>query len=611
MSSSAPLPSINAPSPTILPAQDDLDLSTTDTFDTDSLGLSPFRALNEKNLTPRRQPPTLNDIFTSPNRVSPRSDLNTVSENGHSTHSNGTVPATDSPEIIRNPFNFQTQQYTVNKGGPMSPSRADFAVGRRRGHKYARSSISHQIILEPTPRATPLLLPTNLPIPTFKEFRASMTREQSLRWLWCLTHLAIAAYTQTLAHNSGGSLALTALSHLLFFDTLGAFLCVAVDVGRNFEVWSRSSIRHPFGLQRAEVIAGLAMAIILLFMGLDITNHGLQHFLENKGDHEPHHVHQHKVPGGEHGAHAAAGPGMMVGSESGPLLDVSAKDLLEVVRLSTSSVDLAALLAVSSTLISAFMLRNHARIGKSLKLNLPSFVPPVLRNPSHLLTLSCSGLLLLIPFLSGATYTLYDTGLGVAMAIAMITLGGRLCLSLGRMLLMSFPHGGKRDPAPHSFLSSVATPATATRATFSPTATQFTPVKANRPAFTPSTPTASAFPSNSASASLIPRILALSPEIRSIISLQLFQVHHTLCVAAVKVMLRPEYCYGLQITNDEVRDRIRGRIVTFLEEFVGPGIKPAASIVKTGKGMTPQDAADASNSYRFRWEVTVQIEVER
>jgi hypothetical protein len=31
------------------------------------------------------------------------------------------------------------------------------------------------------------------------------------------------------------------------FDALGASLCVVVDVLSNFEVWKRSSVRHPFG----------------------------------------------------------------------------------------------------------------------------------------------------------------------------------------------------------------------------------------------------------------------------------------------------------------------------------------------------------------------------
>lgn len=64
------------------------------------------------------------------------------------------------------------------------------------------------------------------------------------RGLWCFCHLFVAGYVQSSAH---GALAMTALSHLLFFDAVGAILCVAVDVGGNFEVWKRSSIRYPFG----------------------------------------------------------------------------------------------------------------------------------------------------------------------------------------------------------------------------------------------------------------------------------------------------------------------------------------------------------------------------
>lgn len=40
---------------------------------------------------------------------------------------------------------------------------------------------------------------------------------------------------------------MTALSHLVLFDALSAILCVCVDVLGNFEVWKRSSLRHPFG----------------------------------------------------------------------------------------------------------------------------------------------------------------------------------------------------------------------------------------------------------------------------------------------------------------------------------------------------------------------------
>jgi divalent metal cation (Fe/Co/Zn/Cd) transporter len=202
---------------------------------------------------------------------------------------------------------------------------------------------------------------------------------------------------------------MTALSHLLFFDALGAFLCVAVDVGRNFEVWTRGSLRNPFGLERSEVLAGLAMTIILLFMGLDLISHGLTHMLENTGGHEAHHSHSHE-------------------------------------RVSPGSVDIAALAAIVSTLISATTLGNHARMGRALRPSrLPSWIPSILRNPSHLLTLSCSFLLLLLPLLSIKLYSWFDNTLGFTIALAMVVLGGRLCYTLGRMLLMSYSGTGVKE----------------------------------------------------------------------------------------------------------------------------------------------------------------------
>lgn len=71
-----------------------------------------------------------------------------------------------------------------------------------------------------------------------------MSKEQSYRLLWCCCHLVIAAFVQWSAQ---GSLAVTALSHLLFYDAAGAFLCAGIEVLSNFEVWKRTSIRHPFG----------------------------------------------------------------------------------------------------------------------------------------------------------------------------------------------------------------------------------------------------------------------------------------------------------------------------------------------------------------------------
>ncbi|KAI7706839.1 cation efflux family protein family, partial [Hortaea werneckii] len=190
----------------------------------------------------------------------------------------------------KNPFNFTTQTYTAAARGGASKSEA---LGRRKGHKYKHSSIhaSHMdsIFQPPVPR-TPLSVPSSLPMPTRKEAWWSMTTHQTLRLAWCACHFAVSAYVQ---FAGSGSLAMTALSRLLLFDAAGATVCVAVDVMGNFEVWKRSSIKHPFGLERADVLAGFGMAVFIAFMGLDIISHGVQHSLENLGSHESHNPHSH------------------------------------------------------------------------------------------------------------------------------------------------------------------------------------------------------------------------------------------------------------------------------------------------------------------------------
>ena len=279
-------------------------------------------------------------------------------------------------------------------------------IGQRRGHRYKHSSVStqHQVFLEPPPRA-PLALPASLPIPTIKEARSSMSRDQTARLLWCACHIATAAIV---LYSAGGSLALTALSHLIFFDAISATICVAVDIFHNFEVWKRSSIRHPFGLERAEVLGGFAMSIFLLFMGFDLISHNLKHILESLGSHTPHHPHSHQ-------------------------------------RVSPGSVDFAALLSIVATLISAYGLKNHARIGKAMRFAYLSHLPSVLSNPSHFLTLSCSSIMLLLPLLTITMYLWLDRLFCSIIALSMFVLGVRLAIVQGLMLLMSYSGKGVGD----------------------------------------------------------------------------------------------------------------------------------------------------------------------
>lgn len=156
-------------------------------------------------------------------------------------------------------------------------------------------------------------------------------------------------------------------------------------------------------LERSEVLVGFATSILLLFMGFDLISHNASHVLAaaDGGGHGEHRPHNHE-------------------------------------RVSTISVDLVSLLAIASTLVSAFMLRNHARIARSLRMASISFLPGIFSNPSHLLTISCSGILLLMPFLSFELYELVDRLLSTAMACAMCFLGGLLVKNLGAMLLMSY-----------------------------------------------------------------------------------------------------------------------------------------------------------------------------
>ncbi|KAK7955043.1 hypothetical protein PG988_015737 [Apiospora saccharicola] len=301
-----------------------------------------------------------------------------------------------------NPFNFQTQIIST------SPVKPNANVGQRRGHRYKHSSIStqHQIFQEPPPRP-PLALPRDLPIPTLREAWKSTSKDQRGRLYWCLCHFVVAVGVFLSAH---GSLAMTALSHLVFFDVGSAAVCVVVEVLGNFEVWKRSSIRHPFGLERAEVLAGFAMSVFLIFGGFDLVSHNLKHVLEGLGDHGSHHPDPHGAGG-------------------------------ESPRVENGNVDLTSLAAIIATLVSAYGLRNHGRISRIMRVSYLSSLPSVLSNPFHFLTLSTSFILLMLPLLSIPMSILLDGALCGLVAVSMFGLGVRLAVAQGLMLLMSY--GGR------------------------------------------------------------------------------------------------------------------------------------------------------------------------
>jgi Co/Zn/Cd efflux system component len=305
-----------------------------------------------------------------------------------------------------------------------------------------------------------------------------MYKDQRIRLYWCLCHVAVAVFV---FFRSEGSLAMTALSHLVFFDAGSAAACVAVDVLGNFEVWRRSSIRHPFGLERAEVLAGFAMSIFLLFGGFDLVSHNMKHVLESVGDHSAQHHHVHD-------------------------------------RVSAGAVDWASFVAILSTLISAYGLRNHARISKALRVSYLSSMPSILSNPFHFLTLSFSFLLLVLPLLSITYYVWLDRLICGAIALSMFVLGMHLAVAQGLMLLMSY-----RGSSDKMGVSSVI------------------------------------------------REIEAEPSITRVEDAQFWQVHYGLCMANLKVCVA-KGC------DESSLSKLRGRISTLVQNRLGEGYGHGSSL---------------------------------
>lgn len=326
---------------------------------------------------------------------------------------------------------------------------------------------------------------------------------------------------------------MTGLSHLVFFDVGSAAICVGVDVLGNFEVWRRSSIRHPFGLQRAEVLAGFAMSIFLVFGGFDLLSHNLKHVLESVGSHEPHHQHGH------------AGEG-----HNGDDADT----------INPGTVDIASLAAVISTLVSAYGLKNHARIRRVMQVAYPSYLstllPDILANPFHFLTLFFSFLLLLLPLLSVASFVWLDRLICAAIAVSMFVLGTRLAISQGFMLLMSYSGRKQSTNAISTFAPSEEVKKRAEQNGFGRDRSN----------------------SNSGGVSDVVREIESEPAVSRVDEAQFWQVHYGLCMANLKVCV-------IRGCDDSTLSQLRARVGRIIQNRLGEGY---------GRGNA------------LRWEVTIQ-----
>ncbi|CCH46785.1 putative membrane protein [Wickerhamomyces ciferrii] len=192
------------------------------------------------------------------------------------------------------PFNFRS----TNLSTPSSVNNA--RASHRKGHRYKHSSVSMNFFQEPKARA-PLKIAISFPIPTINEFFNSCNQQQKQKLIWSFAHLL----TSLIIFLVGFKYSLTSfstLSHLIFYDSLGSLTVVFVDIMTNFDVWSKSSMKYPFGLGRIEVLAGFALSISLIFVGCDLISHFIEEFMisffddnnSTSHDHSSGHNHHHK-----------------------------------------------------------------------------------------------------------------------------------------------------------------------------------------------------------------------------------------------------------------------------------------------------------------------------
>lgn len=263
-------------------------------------------------------------------------------------------------------------------------------------HKH---SLSHQIFLPPPQRA-PLSLPASFPIPTWREVASSSTNDQQLALLWGCGHLAIAFAVVKL---NGPSLAVAAIAKLAAFDALGVFCTALFEILDNFPVWQKSSIHHPFGLKRSQVVVNFGQAVFLTYAGFEL-------FRE---------VVEHAILGGGHGH----------GSSDGVHLDPHSLSSVGYMPLSMAVICGAALFA-------RMAFSNHSNLLQILDFD---DAPRILQNPFAVLTLVPASILFAISVLDMHLHANIDRAMTACVGGAVTYIGGLLIFRLGSILLMTYP----------------------------------------------------------------------------------------------------------------------------------------------------------------------------
>ncbi|KAL6450187.1 ZRG17 Protein ZRG17 [Candida maltosa Xu316] len=394
-----------------------------------------------------------NTTFTPPQLAAPMGQFRSSSPSRSSSpqrinkhyRSSSPVRRGSSPSKIANPFNFQSQElmYQNNNG---SNQTLQVKPAHRKGHKYKHSSVSMNLFQEPPPASIGDVqlsaIPDSYPIPTFNETLSSITSNQKLRFSWSLFHLSVSVIIFVFGFKYKLS-SLSTLAHLVFYDSLGSFLIVFVDIMSNFEVWNKPSIAYPFGLGRVEVLVGFALSTSLVMVGFDLFSHFLEEFIilwvspENHDDHEhsSHHVH---AEVDSQSANWVIYMFLLVGTAIVSLISsnyILAYDRINEMINSQENV------AFSGNKPNSLLGdEKHSDELKKMKMVLEAWK----NNPTHVITLTYTLFLILSPLIPQSLTSELAVDMNeiatILVAILLCYNGWKLVKTLGGILLCSFPY---------------------------------------------------------------------------------------------------------------------------------------------------------------------------
>lgn len=322
-----------------------------------------------------------------------------------------------SPIRSRSPSPRKYQPFNFRSTNLSTPSINNPRASHRKGHRYKHSSVSMNFFQEPKARA-PLKIPVSFPIPTINEFFSSCNSSQKQKLAWSFFHLLVSIVIFLVGFNYSIT-SFSTLSHLIFYDSLGSLTVIFVDIMSNFDVWSKSSMKFPFGLGRIEVLFGFALSVSLIFVGCDLISHFVEEFMVSFFDHEAGHDHS-----SGHNHH---------NTSSSHSADIS-----------LPLYEFFVLLTVITTLISSNFIVNKESVN-SMITNFSFLKNTIVNNPTHFITLLFSGYLFIYPFVSS-----FDSDFKINqvstlfISVLICYIGWKIVRFLGCIILLTYPNTKQR-----------------------------------------------------------------------------------------------------------------------------------------------------------------------